>query len=250
MLKKINNFSYFELGSPKNPTILFLPGYSNSCQMFNPLAKYLSSHYHFLVLAYPFAKQPKQIFNLHQLTNHINEFVQLMKLDKFYLVGFSFGGLVATKYAVAYPKKIAGLYLLGILPQLSFLPIIKKIYQQFKPLLITPTFCRFYSYLNTSKVVRRLYGTEPITNASLRRMEKYPVAIFGTLFNCLDENLTSQFNQLKLPKTIVLFKDDKIVKLKKINKHLPKFNCLRVIFDQGGHGLNQEYWQNIASLWK
>lgn len=58
---------------------------------------------------------PAQI-NIEQFTKDLEELRKQLKLDKFILLGHSWGGLLAMNYSVNYPEHLAGLILLSTTP--------------------------------------------------------------------------------------------------------------------------------------
>lgn len=79
-------------------------------------------------------------------------------------------------------------------------------------------------------------------------MRQYFYSYLGTLFNIININLTEEFNQLTIPKTIVMFKDDEIIRYKSDGKYNNSLKAYLQIFNNGGHGTKSEYWKQIASL--
>ena len=77
---------------------------------------------------------PKAAYTFQQSFDDVNMLLKTYKLKKATLIGHSFGGMVATLYAVAYPKKVHAIVLVGapVHLQQSFRTIInasRKIYQ-------------------------------------------------------------------------------------------------------------------------
>lgn len=80
-------------------------------------------------------------------------------------------------------------------------------------------------------------------------MRQYKTQIFTTLFNCAGTDLVEEFNEIKRPKKVVLFKDDKIVKLTDLSNILHELDTEVVILDNGGHNFSDDYQASIARLW-
>jgi len=59
------------------------------------------------------SQEPFQPWNLDDYFNFLGKFVQFLKLKKFHLLGHSFGGAVAVKYALKFPEKIEKLILIA-----------------------------------------------------------------------------------------------------------------------------------------
>ncbi len=54
---------------------------------------------------------PVRAWSLNDYANFIDQFSELLKLKKFYLLGHSFGGSLAIKYALKFPEKVKKLFL-------------------------------------------------------------------------------------------------------------------------------------------
>jgi len=127
-------------GDPKSTPILFLhggPGYN--CVNFEVSTAQKLADNGFYVVVYDRrgegrSKELKADFTFKQTFDDINDLCKKHKLKKPNIIGHSFGGMVGTLYAKAYPKKINSLILVGapINLQQSFKTIIessRKIYE-------------------------------------------------------------------------------------------------------------------------
>ncbi len=57
------------------------------------------------------SEPPKSIWGLKEYANWLKEFVEKLKLEKFFLLGHSFGGRIAIKFSTFWPEKIKKLIL-------------------------------------------------------------------------------------------------------------------------------------------
>jgi len=57
--------------------------------------------------------KPSTAWNLDDYCDFVEEFVRILNLDKFYLLGHSFGGALAVKCGLKFPEKIDKLFLVG-----------------------------------------------------------------------------------------------------------------------------------------
>jgi pimeloyl-ACP methyl ester carboxylesterase len=57
------------------------------------------------------SKTPPQAWNLQNYVYWLKEFVENLKIDKFFLLGHSFGGRVAIKFSLNFPEKLKSLIL-------------------------------------------------------------------------------------------------------------------------------------------
>ncbi len=236
-IKKTNNhvFHYREFGKKNKKVILTLHGYADSAKMFNPLGKSLEDEYHVITLDFPMIYNQKKIENLNTLADYVTEFINLLKLEKFTLVGFSMGGLIAVECAYKNQKKVNKLILLNSFPQLFPRRRQYLLYQVIKPILKTKT-----AYRIASSILMK----------NNRQVRKNYISIFGTCFNVVGSKLFNKFISLPIKKTIVLFEDDKIVNPKKYKKLIKYLDCDLIVFPKGGHAVDRKsYWENVEKLW-
>ncbi len=59
------------------------------------------------------SQSPSMAWGLDDYCDFIQEFVKLLNLEKFYLLGHSFGGALAVKYSLKFPDKIDKLFLVS-----------------------------------------------------------------------------------------------------------------------------------------
>jgi pimeloyl-ACP methyl ester carboxylesterase len=106
---------YWELGHGE-PLIL-IPGLAGGFELLGPLARALSRRYHVFALeplneGDPFLHRPPEA--LEELVLEQREFQQRMGLESPYLVGVSFGSVLALKLALKSPGAVRGVVLSGI----------------------------------------------------------------------------------------------------------------------------------------
>ncbi len=117
-------------------TILILHGWGSSSQKWQKIGDMLSKKgFSVIIPDFPgFGKNcdPPIPWNVDDYVNWVKEFTNNKKLENFFLLGHSFGGRVAIKFTVKYPKKVQKLILVssaGIKPKtsrLNFLSVAKK----------------------------------------------------------------------------------------------------------------------------
>ncbi len=112
--------------------------------------------------------QPKSGWTLNDYCDFVEEFVRFLSLEKFYLLGHSFGGEIAVKYSIKFPEKINKLFLIdascirtrNFKKKLLF--IISKIFKVFSfSVFFRKAFYRFIvgksDYLSIEGVMRDTY---------------------------------------------------------------------------------------------
>jgi pimeloyl-ACP methyl ester carboxylesterase len=106
---------YREAGSPKNPTLLLLHGFPTSSQMFRNLIPQLADRYHLVAPDYPgfgnSSAPPVDKFNytFDHLADVIDEFAQILKLERYSLYVQDYGAPVGYRLAVKHPERVQAL---------------------------------------------------------------------------------------------------------------------------------------------
>lgn len=175
--------------------------------------------------------QLKEPWNLDNYVQWLKDFSQ--EREKFFLLGYSFGGRVAIKFAVSYPEKLYGLILIsaaGIKKE----PRISKIIPFFKK----------FSFLPGYQFLRKFFYRY------LLRKTDYLLAqgaLKETFKNILTEDLTPLLKEIKVPVLILWGEKDKITPLKdaKLMKNQIKFSQLEIL-PEIGHTLHLENPELLA----
>ncbi|HUW21987.1 MAG TPA: alpha/beta hydrolase [Candidatus Bathyarchaeia archaeon] len=111
---------YHEEGSGK--PLLLLHGWDKSGSVFSQLQKILARNFHTFAPDMPgFGKTslPDFSWGIKDYAHFVTQFCQAIALEKFCLLGHSFGGRVALEIAVTYPEKVEKLVLTGV-------PVLRK----------------------------------------------------------------------------------------------------------------------------
>ncbi|HHE76444.1 MAG TPA: alpha/beta hydrolase, partial [Candidatus Parcubacteria bacterium] len=116
-IKNLNiNFTEFKPAEKKG-LFLILHGWGSRAEKWRTVGELLAERgYRVIIPDLPgFGKsdKPKLIWGLDDYCDFVNELVRQLKLEKFYLLGHSFGGALAVKCSLKFPKKIDKLFLVG-----------------------------------------------------------------------------------------------------------------------------------------
>jgi len=161
----------------------------------------------------------KKPWNLDNYVEWLKDFSQ--DREKFFLLGHSFGGRVAIKFASRYPEKLYGLILVSAAGIKKELTISK----------ITPLFKKL-SFLPGYQFLRKLFY-----RYILRRTDYFEAQgpLKETIKNILEEDLTPFLKEIKVPVLIIWGERDKITPLSDawlIKKEI-KFSQLEILPDIG-----------------
>lgn len=102
----------------KGTTLVILPGNWTTSWSFRSIAKKLASHFHILVpdLFRGDTKFSQPAFFIQDYANALHHFLMEKQIQKVMLIGTSFGGLIASEFALRYPEQVNKLLLINTLP--------------------------------------------------------------------------------------------------------------------------------------
>ena len=104
--------AYWETGS--GPGLLMLHGFMGSGRCWQPLMAQLSAHYRCVsldLMGFGESAKPAIRYNVAKEVSFVRRVVERLALDPCYILGHSFGGWVASAYALQYPEAVQGLIL-------------------------------------------------------------------------------------------------------------------------------------------
>lgn len=104
---------YYEGG--EGPTIVLLHGFTSNKEVWLPVAKLLTPHFHLIIPDLPgwgeSSRNAQADYDIDAQAKRLDAFVQALHLGRFVLVGHSMGGAIAGVYAAAHPEHVAELAL-------------------------------------------------------------------------------------------------------------------------------------------
>ncbi|HWU76464.1 MAG TPA: alpha/beta fold hydrolase [Rhodanobacter sp.] len=104
---------YYEGG--EGPTIVLLHGFASNKEVWLPVAKLLSPHFHLIIPDLPgwgeSSRQADASYDIDAQATRLDSFIGTLGLQRFVLVGHSMGGAIAAVYAGEHPQHVASLAL-------------------------------------------------------------------------------------------------------------------------------------------
>ncbi len=167
---------------------------------------------------------PNTAWNIDNYVEWVRIFLEKNNLSRVFLMGHSFGGAVATKYAIKYPQNTVKLFLAassGIRKKTTQKEFFKKISPLFRRFsLLRRVFYRFFvksDYQYTSGIMRETY------------------------LNIINEDISGLFSQIKVPTLIIWGDKDDLTPVANayfINKEIK--NSILEILPGVGHRIRLE----------
>lgn len=107
-------WSYYEGGD--GPTLVLLHGFADSKEVWLPVAKQLTPHFHLVIPDLPgwgdSSRDMAANYDIDAQAARLQAFMQALGLQRVLLVGHSMGGAIAGVYAAEHPERVSGLALL------------------------------------------------------------------------------------------------------------------------------------------
>jgi len=149
------------------------------------------------------AHLPPQPWSVNDYMEWVNSYCEKQKISPFFLLGHSFGGSIAVKFALKHPEKIKKLFLIdsaGIRKKTIKIEIIKKIASIFKKFAFFPGYSLIRKFFY--KIIKSDYLY--ITRGIMKE----------TLLKVLNEDLSKDFSGISVPTVIIWGKKDNLIPLK------------------------------------
>lgn len=170
-------------------------------------------------------------WNMNNYISWLEEFAKECKLKNFYLIGHSFGGALACKFAINHPQEVKKMFLIAAAsvrkrtPQKSFLKKIAKIVKKF-------------SFLPYYQLMRKAFYKFVI------RKSDYPYVdgvMKETFKNVISEDLSQFTGFIRTPTVIIWGDKDKSTPIEDAYFMNQKIrNSKLVVINGAGHNLNKE----------
>lgn len=128
--------------------IIFLHSAWNDSSQWISIVELLSDNFHCLapdLLGFGESENPNVNYSVDLEVECIAEFIQALRLEKVYLIGYSLGAWIAASYVLKYPDQVYGLVLLA--PEGVTVPGKERYYQKMRKLLkIRPILLKIFQF--------------------------------------------------------------------------------------------------------
>jgi 4,5:9,10-diseco-3-hydroxy-5,9,17-trioxoandrosta-1(10),2-diene-4-oate hydrolase len=250
------NTRYWSAGKEGKPAVILIHGFGASVEIWQHNILALSKNHRVYALdlvGFGCSDKPSADYSPTFLVNHVNGFVNAMKIKKATIVGLSMGGGTAILYTLTYPEKVEKLILVdsaGLGDKLSLglrlmsvpilgasmtIPSWMTTYWFFRPAvlnskLLDDSFIDFYT---------KLFSLPGAQDAKLKTIRSV-CNFWGPKQEVLNSTM-SNLNKITAPTLILWGKDDEILNVEQASFAKGKIpNSQLYIFGQCGHMPNFE----------
>jgi len=228
--------------------ILILHGWGGSAGSWKRIQEILENNgYEAIAIDLPgfgSALAPDKPWSVSDYANFVFRFVQSQGLDKFYLLGHSFGGKVAIKFAIKYPEKLKSLILnsaAGITPRPKFKIFIFCFFSKIGNLIFSLPILKFLRpfCLKIAYLLGAGRDYQMIQNSTMRE----------TFKKAIGEDLTSCLSQITIPTLLIWGAKDRLTPVSDayLMKKEIKNSRLKII-PNIGHAANLEAPEKLAEI--
>lgn len=183
--------------------------------------------------------KPSTIWNYDEYCDFIGKFVLTLNLEKFYLLGHSFGGALAVKCSIKFPEKIEKLFLVSA-ACFRRKAVRKKIFYIIAKILKIFAFLPFYSSMRKGFykfIVRK--SDYPYTEGIMKKI----------YLKIIKEDLSDILSQIHIPSLIIWGKEDKITPIEEAYSVKDKIENSKLEIISGvGHDLNSKSPEKLSEL--
>lgn len=178
--------------------------------------------------------EPNHPFTLNDYVNYVKNYVEEKGINKFYLMGHSFGGQVACKFTYLYPEKVEKLILYNA--ACIRRKNLKRLFFNF--------FSKLFKKISNNNLFLKKIIYKILTGSSL--VAYYSEVMKQTMSNIINEDLFDILKNIKNETIIIWGKKDKLTPLwqgKLIHSLIS--NSKLIIHPEGHHNFHKFYPQFI-----
>ncbi len=220
-----------------NKTILILPGWRGRLEYFDEVLMHLN--YKTILIELPgFQKKLQQPWSLDDYIKFLKDFVDFAGLKNFILLGHSFGGALAVIFALKYPEMVEKLIIYNG-------AIVRKKNLKTKIIAFIAFFVKPFLKLIPNNLKEKLRYI--FYRYIVRSLDYYLVdEVMKETFKNIQQDLSKEFQQLKVPTYLIWGTKDKITPWKEIQPLIkPEMKYYLI---EGGHSLHREKPEEFAEI--
>ncbi len=231
----INNLKTNYKIAGKGPAVLILHGWGSKSEKWQKAGELLAEKGLKVIIpdlpGFGKTQKPAESWDLDRYSDFIKKLSASLNLEKFYLLGHSFGGAVAVRFSLSYPESVKKLFLAAA-ACLRKKTLKKRILIGISKIFGFFSFLPFYSFFK--KVFYKF----------IVRKSDYPYysgIMKETYLKAIGEDLSEKLNLIKIPTVIIWGEDDDVTPIKDARFLEQKIKNSKLMVIPGtGHDLEQE----------
>ena len=218
-----------------NKSILLLHGLGGSLERWSKIIPFFSNNYRLIIpdiVGFGYSDKPHVEYSIEFFIKFIENFIQALNIDNLYVIGSSFGGLLALEFAIKFPNKVNKLVLLSPAGMMNRVTPTLNLYISAA---LYPTF-----YNVATAYYEMVYDPRSVTEASIRdfinrmSLNNAKYAFMSTLISLKNNPDLKDRLKINIPTLLIWGKDDQLMPLK-YAKDFKIPNSKLVIFNNCGH---------------
>lgn len=218
-----------------NKSILLLHGLGGSLERWSKVIPFFSNNYRLIIpdiVGFGYSDKPHVEYSIEFFIKFIENFIQALNIDNLYVIGSSFGGLLALEFAIKFPNKVNKLVLLSPAGMMNRVTPTLNLYISAA---LYPTF-----YNVATAYYEMVYDPRSVTEASIRdfinrmSLNNAKYAFMSTLISLKNNPDLKDRLKINIPTLLIWGKDDQLMPLK-YAKDFKIPNSKLVIFNNCGH---------------
>jgi len=206
MKTKVNDIElYYEQYGEGEP-IIFSHGWLDDCSLWNSQIRLFAENH--MVISYDHrghgrSDKPRNDYSVETLSDDLRSFVQMLKLEKVNLVGFSLGGMAALMFTLQHPAEVSKLVLVGTTAKMPLsMHILEALWRMLPYQTVVKMISKYKFYKPTQQTI-----SENISRAM--HVPKYAA------YKCLQEftrnyDIRNRVSEIKAPTLIIVGEKDRI----------------------------------------
>lgn len=238
---KVNGLeAHFIIGSGEKGPVLILHGWGSRSERWQKTAEILEQNNVAVVVpdlpGFGASQEPVKPWSLADYVSFVDAFAKTIGLSSFYLLGHSFGGQLAAKYALSFPSKVKSLFLVAAacLRKKTFrkqlLLGVSKLFGYF-------SFLPFYSLFRRAAYKFFIKSDYLYTKGVMRE----------TYLNVIKEDLAELLPKIKKPTTIIWGDSDDVTPIDQAQLINSKIKSSKLVIIKGqNHDIERQAPEILA----
>lgn len=242
--------------NPDQPWLVFLAGYTGSCETWNNLCSILLANNDYSILLIDNlgagkSIQPSGLYTTEEMANYVVKVIDKLGINKIYLLGHSMGGAIAGQIALTHPKLVQHLFLISSFAKLD---VVARLFLTGRYELLKSGANKQAVALSSIPTIfgnKFLHETEN-QNLAIQRMVNNPQTLggmFGQLNACITHNIKDNLPKITCNTSIITGSHDILVNPKhSMDLHAGIRNSTLTQISDTGHMVQLESPLELANI--